>query len=74
MSTLAGPQGAIPVLGVPPASGSGVHGGAARWHEIEIGADDGWQVRVIARGVGADGRMAELGRYRLTTGVAPSPA
>jgi 3',5'-cyclic AMP phosphodiesterase CpdA len=65
VSKVAGPKGAIPVLGVPSASGSGAHGEAARWHEIEIEPGDGWQVRVVARGLGADGRMAELGRYRL---------
>lgn len=65
LSTLAGPLGPIPVLGVPPASGVGGHGEAARWHEIEITPGDGWQVRVTARGLGADGEMAELGRYRL---------
>ncbi|HKR89687.1 MAG TPA: metallophosphoesterase [Phenylobacterium sp.] len=65
MSTLAGPQGLIPVLGVPPASGSGAHGETARWHEVEIEAGEEWRVRVTARGLGADGRMAELGRYRL---------
>ena len=69
ISTAPGPQGAIPVLGVPPASGSGGHGEAARWHAIEIEAADGtgagWRVRVTARGLGAGGQMAELGRYRL---------
>lgn len=60
-STLAGPQGPIPVLGVPSASGSGAHGEAARWHEIEI---DGGEVRVTARGLG-NGVMAELGGYSL---------
>lgn len=65
MSTLPGPLGPIPVLGVPPASGSGAHGEVARWHEIEIEAGEAWRVRVTARGIGADGRMAELGRYRL---------
>lgn len=67
LSTAAGPQGLIPVLGVPPASGSGGHGDAARWHEIQIegGAEKDWQVRVVARGLGAGGNMQELGRYRL---------
>jgi 3',5'-cyclic AMP phosphodiesterase CpdA len=68
-STLRGPLGPIPVLGVPPASGVAGHGEAARWHEIEIaaetGAGEGWQVRVTARGLGPGGEMAELGRYRL---------
>jgi len=66
MSSLAGPQGPIPVLGVPPASGSGAHGEAARWHEIEIAGDsNGWRVRLSARALGVDGQMAELGSYRL---------
>jgi len=69
MSTLAGPQGPILVLGVPPASGAAGHGEAARWHEIEITAEKGWQVRVTARGLGAGGEMAELGRYRLAAAM-----
>lgn len=66
LATLAGPREPIPVLGVPPASGTGGHGEGARWHAIEVdSAGEGWRVRVIARGVGADGAMAELGRYLL---------
>lgn len=66
-SATAGPRGPIPVLGVPPASGTGGHGDAARWHEIHIGSGpaEEWQVRVVARGLGAGGEMEELGRYRL---------
>lgn len=66
MSTLRGPLGPIPVLGVPPASGDGGHDEAARWHAIEVegAAVDGWAVRVIARGL-VDAEMVELGRYRL---------
>lgn len=73
MSTLAGPEGPIPVLGVPPASGSGGHGEVARWHGIEIEAGDRRQVRVTARVLGADGRMMELGRYRLAIGAEAAP-
>ena len=73
MATVPGPNGAIPVLGVPPASGSGGHGDAGRWHGIEIERADGdWRIRVIARGVGADGAMAELGRYVLAPVIADS--
>jgi 3',5'-cyclic AMP phosphodiesterase CpdA len=70
LTTLAGPRASIPVLGVPPASGSGGHGDAARWHAIEVErAGACWQVRVVARGLGPDGKMAELGRYRLAPAV-----
>lgn len=59
-----GPDGAIPLLGVPSASASpGGHGPAARWHAIEIGNGE---IRVTARGYAAGGeRIEELGRYRL---------
>jgi 3',5'-cyclic AMP phosphodiesterase CpdA len=76
VATAPGPRGPIPILGVPPASGDGGHGEGARWHAIEIDGPQvdgvhagatggGWQVRVIARGRGAGGEMAELGRYVL---------
>jgi len=66
-----GPLGSIPVLGVPPASGLGASGEAARWHMIEVDSPDaGWQVRIIARGRAADGRMTELGRYILPPATA----
>ncbi|CAN7324420.1 metallophosphoesterase [Phenylobacterium sp. LjRoot219] len=66
MTTMSGPLGPIPVLGVPPASGDGGHDEPARWHSIEVegAAEGGWSVRLIARGlVGSE--MVELGRYRL---------
>lgn len=65
VTTTPGPEGPIPVLGVPPASGGGGHEEAGRWHAIEVDrADSGWDVRVIARGFVGD-EMSELGRYRL---------
>lgn len=65
VSTLAGPGGPLPVLGVPSGSAAPGHGEAARWHLIEIEKDAGWQVSVTARGIGDGGGIAELGRYRL---------
>lgn len=66
VAILPGPSEPIPVLGVPPASGIRGHGEAARWHAIEVESTTaGWRVRVIARGLGAEGEMMELGRYRL---------
>ncbi|CAN7216883.1 metallophosphoesterase [Phenylobacterium sp. LjRoot225] len=66
LATLPGPVAPIPVLGVPPASGAGGHGDAARWHSIEVDpAAAGWRVRLVARGLGPDGEMTELGRYQL---------
>lgn len=76
VTTIPGPQAPIPVLGVPPASGEPGHDAGARWHEIEVSgaAADGWNVRVIARGL-VGGEMAELGRYRLApvSDIASSP-
>jgi 3',5'-cyclic AMP phosphodiesterase CpdA len=66
LGTLPGPRASVPVLGVPPASGTRSHGEAARWHAIEVASTPaGWRVRVVARGLGPQGEMAELGRYRL---------
>ena len=60
-----GPQGPIPVLGVPSASTSSGHGEGARWHAIEIeGARGDWRVHVTARGL-EDGGVRQLGRYAL---------
>lgn len=69
-----GAVGAIPVLGVPSASGApGKHHPAARWHAIEI-ADDG-AMQVIARALDAEtGGFAEAGRYRLPALSARSAA
>ncbi len=67
VSRMAGPDGDIPVLGVPSASalGRGKHP-PARWHAIEIAREDGrTEIRVAARGLAADGRFESLGAYRL---------
>lgn len=68
VATVQGPRGAIPVLGVPPASGAGGHGERARWHEIAVAGGAGaWDVQVTARGLDAEGQAGELGRYRLAS-------
>lgn len=72
LAALPGPRAPIPVLGVPPASGSGDPAEAGRWHAIEVDrAGTDWRVRVVARGLGPAGEMAELGRYRLAPFDAP---
>lgn len=66
VSTMPGPIGAIPVLGVPSASavGHGRHPGA-RWHGIEIDPTQR-RIRVIARGLSAQsGAFEPLGGYVL---------
>jgi 3',5'-cyclic AMP phosphodiesterase CpdA len=65
--TTAGPDGPIPVLGVPSASASAdSHGVPARWHGIEIERRAaGFTTRVVARGIGPDGVVEELGRYTI---------
>lgn len=69
VSSAAGPQGAIPMLGVPSASSVGGHHDGARWHGFEIDGGPGdWQVRVTARGLLADGALGEVGRYLLKPG------
>lgn len=67
VSSLAGPAGPIPVLGVPSASSAGGgHHPAARWHGFEIARDgEGALVRVHARGLGAGGAIEALGAYDL---------
>lgn len=66
VATTPGPAGPIPVLGAPSASDSGAHGEPARWHQIEVaGGKPDWRVRIVARGLAADGSVQELGRYRL---------
>lgn len=69
VSTLPGPHGAIPVLGVPSASaaGNGRHP-AARWHAIEVDpARGGARIRITARGLSSEtGTFESLGSYVLT--------
>jgi 3',5'-cyclic AMP phosphodiesterase CpdA len=67
VTTVPGPCRAIPVLGVPSASGVGGRRPCARWHEISVSPDGGdWSLEVIARGlIGVGERVGELGRYRL---------
>lgn len=65
VSTLTGPKGPIPVLGVPSASAaaSGRHT-PARWHAIEV--EPGSRIRVVARGLSATaGSFDHLGSYWL---------
>jgi 3',5'-cyclic AMP phosphodiesterase CpdA len=74
VTAVAGPSGQIPVLGVPSASGAGLDGHGARWHEIAVSSDGaGWAMEVTARGlprpISAGGQMTELGRYRLRPGA-----
>lgn len=70
VSSVAGPDGPIPALGVPSASLSPGHGEAARWHEIAITPrETGFDIDVAARGIQPDGTMASLGGYRLATGT-----
>lgn len=69
VSSVAGPAGPIPALGVPSASMASGHGEAARWHMIEVLSNGaGFDIGVEARGVRADGTIGELGRYRLAAG------
>ncbi|WP_293897788.1 metallophosphoesterase [Phenylobacterium sp.] len=67
LSGFAGPDGPIPVLGVPSASTpAGMHDQAARWNEIEIARDGaGFRAIVTVRGVTAGGDLETLGRYEL---------
>lgn len=68
LTSIEGPMGSIPVLGVPSASAAPGHDEAARWHMIEIDAPKPHAVQVIARGLRGDGTVGELGRYALVTG------
>jgi len=69
VSSVAGPNGPIPALGVPSASMSHGHGEAARWHEIAITPrETGFDIAISARGIQPDGTTASLGGYRLATG------
>jgi hypothetical protein len=55
------------VLGAPSASAAGGHD-PARWHGLEMARQgEGWSVRVVARGLAADGSVEEKGRYLLHT-------
>jgi 3',5'-cyclic AMP phosphodiesterase CpdA len=65
--TTPGPDGPIPVLGVPSASAAADgHGVPARWHSIEIERRaSGFTTRVVARGFGSGPNVEELGRYTL---------
>jgi 3',5'-cyclic AMP phosphodiesterase CpdA len=68
VSTLRGPQGAIPVLGVPSASAAGYgRHPSARWHAIEIMPSmSGASIRITARGLSRDtGAFEDLGSYAL---------
>ncbi|MET0545422.1 MAG: metallophosphoesterase [Caulobacterales bacterium] len=66
VASLAGPNGSIPVLGVPSASAVGGHDAPARWHCISIeNTAKGWKLQVTARGLNGGGAMIELGRYSL---------
>jgi 3',5'-cyclic AMP phosphodiesterase CpdA len=67
VAAVPGPNGRIPVLGVPSASAVGEHGDdRARWHaiEIETGAAAA-ATRVVARELASDGQVREIGRYAL---------
>lgn len=71
---LAGPDGPIPVLGVPSASAAldAAKGEPARWHlfRVERG-DGGWRLSLAARGLGTPGfgtpGFGTLGRWRLSS-------
>lgn len=67
LTSVPGPTGPIPALGVPSASTpAGLHDQAARWNEIEITRDGkDFRTRVSARGVAADLSIQELGAYVL---------
>ncbi len=69
VTRVAGPDGPIPVLGVPSASAApGQHGEPARWHELAIDLQDGVYVTdVLARGITGDGVFEDLGSYRLVS-------
>jgi 3',5'-cyclic AMP phosphodiesterase CpdA len=70
VASVAGPEGGIPVLGVPSASAVGGREAGARWHEISVAGGPGdWSVQVAARGLDRGGHVVvDLGRYRLSPG------
>lgn len=66
---LPGPDGPIPVLGVPSASAAldAAKGEPARWHLLRVERGDaGWRISLTARGLGAQG-FRTLGRWRLSS-------
>lgn len=67
LTGVAGPNGAIPAMGVPSASTpTGLHDQPARWNEIEISRDGaGFRAHVTARGVTPDLTVEVLGRFWL---------
>lgn len=69
LTSVPGPRGAIPMMGVPSASTPAglAHDEAARWNEIEVRRDGGgFQTQVTARGVTASLAVETLGRFCLT--------
>lgn len=68
VSSVSGPVGLIPALGVPSASMAPGQGEAARWHGFEISpSKTGFDIDVAVRGVRPDSGVVDLGRYRLAT-------
>ncbi len=68
LNSVAGPLGAIPVLGVPSASTpAGLAGEqAARWNEIAVSRDTkGFRVQVATHGVTRDLSVIKMGEYAL---------
>lgn len=66
LSAISGTAGPIPTLGAPSASMAPGAAEAARWHLIEVTRRaNEFQIDVTVRGVGPDGGVAEIGRYRL---------
>lgn len=67
LTSMPGPRGPIPVMGVPSASTpTGLYDQPARWNEIEVTRDGGgFRTQVTARGITADQGMQELGRFVL---------
>ncbi|PZQ61028.1 MAG: metallophosphoesterase [Phenylobacterium zucineum] len=68
LTTVRGPAGAIPVMGVPAASTpAGGKGQPARWNEIAITRDGGgFRTHVTARGVTTALTVEPIGRFTLT--------
>lgn len=68
LTTVRGPTGAIPVIGVPAASTpAGGKGQPARWNELSITRDGAsFRTEVSARGVTTALTVEPLGRFRLT--------
>jgi 3',5'-cyclic AMP phosphodiesterase CpdA len=68
MTTVPGPSGAIPVLGVPAASTpAGGKGQPARWNEIAIARDGArFRTEVTARAIATDLTVGPVGRFVLS--------